>query len=307
MIKAIEERIQKISDKILEYETRLTDTSDFALELSLNSLRAHRDDLVDQKRQFQYIHGKEIVELRLKGEAVEYGSVPVRFLSDVVENVALSIQAAAYHLQTGSDPRRIPNWIRETLNLRFVGVKTGSARLFIEGDTSPDLFGNSLLQQTLSSFFSFLRKDSAEEILEDVESLGIKSIKNLHGLFSSSLRQKVDIDLGWNTITAEMNRWQADRTSLEEWKNRIEQIQSRTLEDLNFSGTVTLLSLTGRIEIQPESGTKIKALFPRNLYDKIREIRLGDEVEAILGRKQVVDISRGIDRVSYAIKDIEVI
>jgi hypothetical protein len=305
MIEQLDSRIAETTRSIQEFEEASLDPQDFAASLTLASLRSHLDDLIEQKRQLLQAHQKEIVELRLKGADVNQGTVPLRFLSALIEEIALSLQAAAYHLHSGSDPKRIPKWIQESLNLRFVDVVPGSSRVLIEGDTSPDLFGNSLLRQTLESLFRLLQSDSDDKVFDEVDELGVKSLKNLYEIFSASLRHRVEFDLHWSSLEATPRRWHADRDKLKLWQNRIKHIQSRPLSDLSVTAEVSLLSLTGRIELLSEDTGKISAMYPRTLYDEIRQLHIGDTIYATIGRRQIIDVSRGVNRITYAVKSVD--
>lgn len=304
MIEQLDSRIDETTKSIQEFEEASLDPQNFAASLTLASLRAHRDDLVDQKRQLLQAHQKEVVELRLKGVDVNQGTVPLRFLSSLIEEMALSLQAAAYHLHAGTDPKRIPKWIQESLNLRFVDIVPGSSRLLIEGDTSPDLFGNSLLRQTLEALFRLLDSDSDDKIFDEVDELGVKSLKNLYAIFSASLRHRIEFDLRWSSLEAKPRQWRADCDQLKLWRNRIKHIQSRPLPDITVTAEVSLLSRTGRIELLSDGTGKISAMYPRGLYDEIRQLHIGDTIRSVIGRRQIIDVSRGLNRTKYAVKSV---
>ncbi len=46
----------------------------------------------------------------------------------------------------------------KTIDLRLEGIGKGSTILYISGKTSPDLYGNSIIQDTLEDIFVFFSK-----------------------------------------------------------------------------------------------------------------------------------------------------
>ena len=306
MIEKLQKNIDHITNEIAEYTEKLKiSPDDFASQLTKSSLQSHLTDLINQKVEIMKIHEKEIVEIRLKGEVVNNGTVPLKLLSDITSHLALALQYAASKINYGFDKKRVPQAIKDLLNLRFLDLQLGSSRIFIEGNNSPDLFGNSLLESALQSTFKLLSKDTFEDVIEETDNLGIKSIKNLHNLFVDILKKNIDIELNWKSIDSQYYKWDADQHKLEAWKKIIEKIQSRKMPDIEVFGFISLMSSTGRIEILTEDNQKYKVTYPYTLHAKIREFHLDQKIKCVLTPYQIIDISKGIERIVYNLVNIE--
>ncbi|MEH6652008.1 MAG: hypothetical protein V7707_18455 [Motiliproteus sp.] len=73
----LESKLAAAENLISEKAELLSQGSNFSLELSINSLKAHVEDLSFQLKTAKEQREKEVVELRLIGNEVDNGTVPL--------------------------------------------------------------------------------------------------------------------------------------------------------------------------------------------------------------------------------------
>ena len=131
-------------------------------------------------------------------------------------NLADLLLAAAAKLHHGQDlSGMIPSEITQPINLRFAEIGHGSSRLYITGDTSPDLFGVSLLENSLSGLFDLLNQDINQGLSEQVDNLGLRSSHAL-AKFLKALRQKhIEIDISWTGGNEQKHIWHGRRDKIQ--------------------------------------------------------------------------------------------
>jgi hypothetical protein len=306
MIEKLNSKINEVQNKLEEYHQILkNDSSNFALQLAYSSLNSHCIDLVDQKKAIYKLHRKEIFVLRLKGNCVNNGTVPLRLLSNVTDNFALAIQAAATKIEFGKEFKRIPQSVNDILNLRFTDLKAGSSKIYIEANSDIDIFGESLIENSLNAIFKLLNNNSDDDLMKNIEEIGIKSLQKLHDLFSQLIKNNIELDFNWRNINCNEKQFLADRKCLKLWKNRFKEISSIDLPDVKITGEISLLSSSGRIELMTEDLGLIKGFFPLNINSMIHKIHLNDTVDCIFSQYQLLDLSKGTNRIIYTLKTIE--
>jgi hypothetical protein len=297
--------IETVQKSIEEYKTILkNNANDFTAQLTLRSLDAHRRDLSKQLRNEMLIHSKEIMEIHLTGKSVKNGNVPLKIMAEIAQSFSRAIQTASVRIENGYDLKRIPEYIENLLSLSLVGLSYGSARIIISADSNPDLFGSSLADKTLQKTFEILNYEDIDSFLDNIDLVGIKSLKNWHMVFNRCLSENVEMDFSWMDSDAEQHIWNGNNEKLQIWKKRIEMIKSRDLGLIDIPGTVFLISLSGRLELLREDGSKIKSIFPSRMLKDIESIGINDKVVCSFFQKQVIDMSKGIEKITYTLENI---
>lgn len=279
----IEEQIKTISNFLAEDELRLKQTPDsFALRLVVRNKQQHLDTLRHELLLAQAERNNEVMELRLRAQHLERGDIPLRMLAKLAEPLHRLIAGAAYHIRHGRDANRgIPTEWTNELDLRLAGIGYGSTRLFITGKVSPDLAGDSALQDSLAAIFGLLNAGPGE-FYEATHRAGKTATSGLTEFLRELEREHSSAEFSWTSPTQERLTWQGSsdkiialRASLEAFAEQAE----ITLE--RVSGTVTLLAVTGRIElISAETGQKIKISYPKARQDWVAGISLHQQIFA---------------------------
>ena len=245
-------------------------------KIFLASTRKIRSDLQKRLRIAKAERAHEVVRLRLDGARLETGTLPLRLVANFVEpfNAVLERSAWRYWDRAGDASRIDPKFIRQ-LDLRLVGLETGSTQLIILGNTSPDLSGISALESALRDIFDLLNSD-VETLADRVHAIGIGAGRSLAAFLSRLESENVAIELEWPAPEG-VCRWDGRPNEVTRVRSLLEEIGEPTTSRENIQGTVDLLSIRNRLEIQNNgTGEKIRVSYHSGISRLVCDLRLGD-------------------------------
>lgn len=275
-----------------------------AEELSTSSLRFHVDQLEAELKRALESREVEVIDIRLDGEGLRHGSVPLKLLAQIGDRVASAIQAGVQRKRTGKRVQRLSPRTAEFVDLRLAGIAAGSTRLQITGATAPDLFGESDLEQVLENTFRLLSHYEGDHLVDNVSQLGVRAARELRGLADLLSERAVSLEVTWYTPTDQERRWQASAGDLKELSAALGQYEEREPEDLEVTGSVVTLSARGRFELDV-GGKIVGGTFPTALQAVIRQLRIGQHVSALIRRTTVVNTVTARERVDNVLVSIE--
>lgn len=301
-IKNLEAKIiqaEKLFDLKVE---QLSQDSDFALELSANSLKAHIEDLSFQLKTAKEKRNKEVIELRLMGYEVDNGSVPLDLLANLSKYFSGLITSASAKLKVGKDVSgSISSEITHPLNLRFADIAQGSSRLFITGDTSPDLFGESLLENSLNGLFELLNSDFKEGLSDQVHFMGLRSTHNLAEFLKILRKRGIELELSWAAPNNTKHFWKGNRDKIEILEKLLDGFSASDPMNVTVTGVVELISRSGKIDIRQAGDELIKVTYSKKLFEDVRKLRLGDFVQLACEETIVFNSSTEEEKKKYSL------
>ena len=292
--------------KLIEEKYKLLEQgSNFALELSITSLEAHIEDLSFQLKTAKEQRGKEVVELRLIGSDVDNGTVPLELLASLSRHFSGLVTAASAKLKLGQDaPGIIPSEITHPLNLRFADIGQGSSRLFITGDTSPDLFGESLLENSLKGLFELLNANLNEGLSDQVHFIGLRSTHSLTEFLKVLRKRNIGLELTWSAPNETTHFWKGSRDKIHVLERLLDGFSASGPEDVIVCGVVELISRSGRLDLRQDDGELIKVTYSKKLFSDVRKIRLGDNVRLDCKETTVSNSSTEEERKKYNLSKV---
>ncbi len=305
-ISRIERTIVKAEELLAIKQAQLdSKKSDFALSLSMESLQQHINDLQFQLMTEKEKRGKEVVELRLIGGEVNNGTVPLDIFANLAKTFSGLISSAAARIKNGHDlSGAIPREVTQPINLRFAEIGHGSSRLFITGDTSPDIFGDSLLENTLSGFFDLLNKDMNLGLSDQVDYLGLRSSHNIAEFLKVLRKKSIEIDISWTAPNETKYFWNGRRDKIQMLETLLDGFNSSDPTDATINGVVDLISRSGKLTIKDANDELIKIGYTKKLYDEVRKYRLGDSVTISAKETVVYNSSTQEEKKKYNLIDI---
>lgn len=294
------------AEKLVALKTaQLSQVPNFALELSINSLQSHIQDLSFQLKTAKEQRGKEVIELRLIGNEVDNGTVPLELLANLSKYFSGLITSASAKLKLGQDlPGAISSDITYPLNLRFADIGQGSSRLFITGDTSPDLFGESLLENSLSGLFELLNSDLNEGLSDQVHFLGLRSTHNLAEFLKVLRKRSIELELSWSAPNEAKHFWKGRRDKIQILERLLDSFSASEPVDTVVSGVVELISRSGKLELRQENDDVIKITYSKKLFTEVRKLRLGDTVRLDCKEITVFNSSTEEEKQKYSLSKI---
>ena len=301
IIKNLQKKLEEANKIFKSYELILkNDPDNFAHKLSLGSLKHHISELQEKIKHEKMLRNIEVVEFRLKGTLAKYGSLPLHILGDLSKNLSEAILLASQNIKQGGTTRgRIPKDIINTLDLRLAGISPGSTKIFITGSTSPDLFGNSLLENSLENTFKLLKSETPEKLTESVSTMGIRGVNKIKGLLKTLDKSDLEAEMIWSSPSQQNYHWIGKKNVILTMSNSLDSIKSTEPELFQITGKLVMGSLKGQFEIEDKSGQSYKGRFPSALVNDIEKLHLGQIVETTIEMNSIINESTGQEKINY--------
>jgi hypothetical protein len=289
------------------YKAVLAEEPDnFAYELSLITINKHIAELQHQLRREKEIREKEIIEFRLSGEIVKYGTVPLSILGDLIRNIADSVLSASYKIKKGINPKgAISKDIINTLDLRFAGIGPGSTRLFLTGKNLPDIFGHSLIEKSLEEILGLLNSKNHDELTEFASNIGIKSVQKIIKFLGTLNNADLEIEILWTSPSGKVLKWDGNSDNILWLSDFLEKLREVKSEYISYVGELIMGSLESRFKIKDETGTPYLGDFPDELKEDIKKFHLGDKVAGIIQKNVIINQITGLEKTNYTLLKIK--
>lgn len=300
-ISKLQERLAEASRMLgeLEGKTR-ADPDDFVARLTLENFRGHVEELELQLHRAKKSRAVEVIQVRLTGRLAETGSLPLYLLSQLADQFADALHASSQRLKTGRRVGRISPAVVQELNLRLADLAPGSTRLFITGDTQPDLFGYSLLENSLENTFELFDAADEGELATAVGVVGIRSAKEIRDFLSTIKKAELEIEISWIAPDARARQWSGDYQRISRLSRSLSHFEVREPSYVEIRGEVVTVSARGRFEIFAE-GRMYQGTFPADLLRDMAALHIGEEVVAVLERTVVVNTVTNVEKTDYSL------
>ena len=307
IIERIEGKMSEVNSMLSSYRDRLdSNQDDFSTEMAIKSLEYHLEELQAQLNQEKLFREKEIVEIRLKGFKADQGTIPLSVLSDIATFLSKSLHSLAYRIKKGVDPYgKIPAEIVETMNLRLAGLAYGSTKLYFSGSLNPNLFGHSLIEDSLEKTFKVFSSLSPSELTDSVSDIGIKSAKNINGLLKALKKNGLEADVTWIDPKEKVHTWHGSSESIGEMLNAFDNIISTKTETINIVGELIMLSKKGRFEIKTPGEVTYRGQFPIDIIDSVRMVRIGSQAKAEIAKETVINKITEYEKTVYVLNSLD--
>ena len=300
---AIEELESEIEETVtlLDAARERAATSPSA-ELTAASLEARLRELERQLHQEKARRGKEILELRFSGEIADLGSLPLELLGNITKDIAHALGHAARHRKFGTQGRLLKS-VTEELDLRLEGIGGGSTRLYISGETAPDLFGNSLIESTLYDTFQFLQHtDEEDQLPESVSHVGEKAADALRSFFQAVGDANLTTEITWETPKTEEIVWSVSAEGARRLATSLSRLVSDGPEELKLVGQVVTVSSKRPLEIRDAKGNDYQIRVPSIYRDFVKNLVVDQWIAAVVEKRSVRNEATGKARATYILQ-----
>ncbi len=304
-IKKIESQIDEVAKMLLQYENLLSnDPNNFSHKLSIDSLKSQIAELEKQLRFEKTKRDKEVIEIRLKGRTAN-GTIPLEVLSKLADGFSGTILNASYFIQFGNKVKKVKaREIHDIVDLRLAGLSTGSTRLFIIANSSPDLFGRSLAEESLKNSINLLQSETSDELTEFASKIGKESVKKLYKFITSISNADMEVDLNWSSPTNEIFNWDGNKQKLLSVAQSLTNIQMSEPEVLEILGELITISLRGNFEIKADDKRSIRGTFPNYLLEEIKTLTIGSNYACQLEKRTILNLATESEKVYYTLLNI---
>lgn len=274
--------------------------------LTISSLRAHLSELQADLRREKQLRSKEVVSLRISG-AWANGTIPLEFLGQLAKHFATTVQQASRFIKTGTHGGPIPSTIRSEVDLRLAGLSAGSTKIFVTGNTAPDIFGRSLLEESLASTFSILNAETPEALIDNASTIGKASVEGLRKMLQGLADENIAIEMEWYEPRGASVKWSANQERILSIETSLARVIAETGKTLEVVGETYELSLQGRIKLRLDDGMILTAIVPTQLAEKVEGFHLRQRVTARIHRETMKNEVTGYTKVSNSLTAIDIV
>ena len=306
-IERIEELIANSEDTLLKYEKLLKNNPNSLfnkgiLKNTQEQITELRSNLAFEKQKRE----KEIIDIRLKGKVAKVGKLPLELLGDFAKSLSECIIESSRKYQYGNKSgAKIVSSIKETVDLRFDRLVPGSTHILVTGNSSPDLFGNSMIENALINTFNLLNVNSDSELMDKSEKYGGAGIKKLSKILNLSINNHLEFDLEWSSPNSKVFRWEGSFDKIKQLNNSISKIETIMPEEIEISGTLIMQSIKGQLEIEDSDGKSVKVSFPMSFLEKIKEFQIGEDFSAVIIKNILKNTITKEEKASFELKEIK--
>jgi len=306
-IAKLQSHIEQVEGLIEDNINRLKGVGDnYGLKLGLKSLENQLEELQQQLRSENIKREKEIIKLRLKGSPAHYGNLPLDYVGGLTTSFSSAIFQISKYLQYGNKGgRKKEKIVRNTIDLRLENIAKGSTIFYISGKTSPDLFGNSIIQDALNNTFEFLESDSPNEISETVLKVGANSIKYFCDFFKELNEDDLEVEINWKTPCNSKKQWKGSKDRILSMYNSLNQIKVSEPEEIDFVGELITISKKGFFEITTDENEKFRVKFPNGSLPIMKSFHVADRCEGLIFKTLISNPLAEKERPEYTLKEIK--
>lgn len=297
-IARIEKRLEEAQQILDRYsQTVKAEPDNFAYKLSLQSMEDEVERLQHELQEKKSEREVEVLELRFKGKKAEAGSLPLHLVGEILKSFADVLHESSYYRRYGKVHTKgpIPKDIIKLMDLRLANIAPGSTKIYITGRLSPDLFGYSLLEQSLSGTINLLRADSPDDLADAVNEVGMSTARKLSTFLKELSGAELELDLNWQTPQDEKIHWEGRSSRIRSLSQSLERIKQNS-DQKWVRGQIVMEDLRGRLEIHGEDGIRYMCTFPQNLYETVRHFHIGDDALAHIEVNTYVNLATGAEK-----------
>ncbi len=306
--------IKRLSDNIAQLATFIerdeailfNDPNNFAAKLSVKSLKSQLDDLRKQLFIENTKRQKEVISLRFIGEEAKFGSIPLLSLGGLTDAFAGAIFEMSKFSQFGKrGGKKVNKIVKDSLDLRLNAIGAGSTILYISAKTSPDLFGESLTQQTFDNFLDFVSSENADAMIEKISEVGTASIKHYASFFKRLNEDNLEIDITVNSPFREQSlTWNGSSEKIISLYAALSTLNVSDPSPIEFEGEVISLSKKGTIEILSNNGYNYRAKYPEAMLDAIVNLHIGQICNGRFLKTTVINSVSGKEKMEFDLIEI---
>lgn len=306
--------IQRIKGSI-EQLTQLIDSIDaeikvspdnFALDLKRNSYQNQIEDLQHQLYQENIKREKEIIQIRLIGNSASFGTLPLSIVGGITTNISHSIQNTSKYIQFGKKGgKKVDRIIKETIDLRLENIGRGSTIFYVSGQTSPNLFGESILQNSLENTLNFFNSETPDEVTSNIANVGGKSLKFISRFLKELTDDDLECDLKWNSPDDKEFIWHGKKERILSLYNTINKMEISEPEDIDFEGELITISAKGKFEIETLDKRRLFGTFSIDLLEKMKEFHIRDYCKGIITKTTIYNPLTDKEKIEYNLTHIE--
>ena len=120
-----------------------------------------------------------------------------------------------------------------TINLQLAGIGYGSTKLYLSATLNPNLFGYSLIEDSLEKTFQVFKAQSSQELTDSVSEIGPRSAGSLNRLLKTLSRNDLEAELSWIDPQEKKHDWDGSAENILQMTNTLDTVISTHKESID--------------------------------------------------------------------------
>jgi len=305
--------IKKITENIEQLGKLLTDSfsvldkdkNNFAVKLTIDNIKNQIENLQHELYHENLRREKEIVQLRFIGKVAKFGTFPLHLVGGLTDSFSNAVFNTSKFRQFGKKGgKKIDTIVSNTINLKLEGIGKGSTIFYLSANTSPDLFGNSIIQSSLDNIFTLVSSETAEQLIDNISYVGANSIKYYSAFFKELNKDDLELELKWHTPTESIKEWYGTKEKILTLYNTLNSIKLSEPEEIDFTGEIVALSAKGKFEILSYNKERFFGSFSNELMESIKQLHIGQSCKGVMLKTTIFNAATNKEKHEYSLKDI---
>lgn len=305
--------IKKITDNIEQLGKLLTDSfsvldkdkNNFAVKLTVDNIKNQIEELQHELYNENLRREKEIVQLRFIGKVAKFGTFPLHLVGGLTDSFSNAVFNTSKFRQFGKKGgKKIDTIVSNTINLKLEGIGKGSTIFYLSANTSPDLFGNSIIQSSLDNIFTLISSETSEQLIDNISYVGANSIKYYSDFFKELNKDDLELELKWHTPTESIKEWYGTKDKILTLYNTLNSIKLSEPEEIDFTGEIVALSAKGKFEILSYDKERFFGSFSNELMESIKQLHIGQSCKGVMLKTTIFNAATNKEKYEYSLKDI---
>jgi len=305
--------LQKKYDSILTlYDKYLAlvqkEPNNYSHKMSFATIEKHVKELQLKIYKEKAAREKEVIELKLNVLPAYSGTLPLQLLGEIAGHLSWAVLSASQKIKEGDRLKgKIPHDIVQSLDLRFAGLSAGSSKIYLTGNVSPDLFGNSLIEDALEKIFTLLNSGDSEKLTESASAIGIRSVIKISKLLKSIAGAELDMEVAWYSPLDKHYGWKSTKDEMICLSNSLDKIKASEPEIIDVEAKLIMASLKGYFEIETMKRRSYRGAIPSRILGEIQAVHLGDICRVKIEKKMMINQVTEFEKAYYTLLEIKAI
>lgn len=308
-IKKISENIEQLSKMLaVSFSILDKDRNNFAEQLTINNIKNQIEELQHLLYEENLRREKEVVQLRLIGKVARFGTLPLHLVGGLTDSFSSAVFSTSKYRQFGKKGgKKVDKIVNDTINLKLEGVGKGSTIFYLSANTSPDLFGNSIIQTSLDNIFTLIGSETPEQLIDNISYVGANSIKYYSDFFKELNKDDLELELRWHTPTENIKEWYGTKDKILTLYNTLNSIKLSEPEEIEFTGEIITLSTKGKFEILSADKERFIGSFSNELMESMKQLHIGQFSKGVMLKTTIFNPATNKEKHEYSLKEISAV
>lgn len=307
-ISDLQENINYLQKQVEELENLLKSEPDnFASKIQIENFKSEILNLQSYLYRQNIKRNKEIIALRLIGNIAKDGTFPLGSVGGITDSFSNAMYKTSQFLQYGKKGgKKIETQLKNNLDIRLEGLGVGSTIFYISAKTSPDIFGNSLIQSSLENTFELFSSNNESELIDNIEKVGVRSSKYFSKFLDELVEDNLEVEISWDSPDYETKKWIGNKSIILMFHNTFKSIIISEPEVLNLEVEIITLSLKNKIEvIDKYTGHNYLIKYPNSIVTQIKQLHVSEMCKIIFSKTSIKNTISQNEKFEYNLLEID--